>query len=311
MVNAAYVQLVTDVFGAEVMSQFGRDYKADQLEFLRDFEMKKREVTIFIKDSIKFQFPVALAELACDIFMKRKLSDKIEIIRDGLFINADLIRSLFDKTVTNIVQHVHVLLAKPEVKSISTILLVGGFAESTLVKDAIRREFPQKQVINPPDAGLAVLKGAVIYGHRPEVIRARVVRHTYGVRVSKLFDASRHPVENKYIEDGKECCRDVFERLVHQGQSVCTGVTVTYRGVLAADRTTFRVHLYASTSRSPQYVTDPGCTRLGAVEIDMSATKGRRRNITAHFSFGDTEISATVVEDETVKSWKGSVSFLG
>jgi hypothetical protein len=44
----------------------------------------------------------------------------------------------------------------------------------------------------PEDAELAVLKGAVLFGHKPDYIVARIVRHTYGVRIREDFNPDIH-----------------------------------------------------------------------------------------------------------------------
>jgi hypothetical protein len=53
-----------------------------------------------------------------------------------------------------------------------------------------RSEFPKLNVICPSDAVAAVLKGAVMYGHNPELISERICPRTYGISVSAYFDVS-------------------------------------------------------------------------------------------------------------------------
>jgi hypothetical protein len=43
--------------------------------------------------------------------------------------------------------------------------MVGGFSESTILQEHIKKGFPDKNLFIPKEAGLAVLKGAVIFGH--------------------------------------------------------------------------------------------------------------------------------------------------
>ncbi|CAG2210702.1 unnamed protein product [Mytilus edulis] len=49
---------------------------------------------------------------------------------------------------------------------VKSIILVGSFSECSLVQETIRKTFSTRNVIVPEDSGLAVLKGAVIYGHK-------------------------------------------------------------------------------------------------------------------------------------------------
>ena len=96
------------------------------------------------------------------------------------------------------------------------MLLVCGFSESNVVHSAIKRTFPDMTVIIPNETGLAVLKGAVIFGHNPSVIMFRVSRYTYGVDVINEFKSGLYPPEYKiyvtYVNKYK--CKHIFEALV-------------------------------------------------------------------------------------------------
>jgi hypothetical protein len=54
--------------------------------------------------------------------------------------------------------------------------MVGGFSECSLIQEAVQEAFPDKRIIIPEDAGMSVLKGAVLFGHRPDFIRSRVMK---------------------------------------------------------------------------------------------------------------------------------------
>ena len=57
----------------------------------------------------------------------------------------------------------HQLFRHPSVKDVFSILLVGGFAESPMLQEDVKEAFSEIKVTVPQDAGLAVLKGAVVY----------------------------------------------------------------------------------------------------------------------------------------------------
>jgi archaeosine-15-forming tRNA-guanine transglycosylase len=56
-----------------------------------------------------------------------------------------------------------------------------------IIQDKIKSFFPSYRVIVPEDAELAVLKGAVLFGHKPDYIVARIARYTYGVECQEDF----------------------------------------------------------------------------------------------------------------------------
>ena len=70
---------------------------------------------------------------------------------------------------------------------VGTIVMVGGFSESRCLQREISRAFPNKYLVIPEDPGLAVVKGAVIYGHDPKAIVSRIARYTYGVEMAQSF----------------------------------------------------------------------------------------------------------------------------
>ena len=112
---------------------------------------------------------------------------------DKIRMEANLTKTLFDESCKKIIDHMHQLFRHPNVKDVSSILLVGGFAESPMLQEAVREAFRNKKVIVPQDAGLAVLKGAVLYGHEPMTISARVCKYTYGVDIDVEFNKDIHP----------------------------------------------------------------------------------------------------------------------
>ena len=89
------------------------------------------------------------------------------------------------------------LIDNDQLKDVSNIVLVGGYAESKLLQDCIKSKFSSKTVIIPNQPGLAVLKGAVIFGHDPSIIAERICRYTYGIGCSLPFDDKFHEESNQ------------------------------------------------------------------------------------------------------------------
>jgi hypothetical protein len=56
--------------------------------------------------------------------------------------------------------------------------MVGGFAESKIMQSLVRKAFLDRSIIVPQEAGLVVLKGAVIYGHCPRIVSCRIASKT-------------------------------------------------------------------------------------------------------------------------------------
>ena len=73
-------------------------------------------------------------------------------------------------------------------QGIEYLFLVGGFAESPILQNEIRRAFSSiLKVIIPQDVSLTILKGAVLFGLDPTIVNVRRSRLTYGVSVLNRF----------------------------------------------------------------------------------------------------------------------------
>ncbi|KAH3808091.1 hypothetical protein DPMN_136441 [Dreissena polymorpha] len=67
----------------------------------------------------------------------------------------------------------------------------------------IQKAVPGIQVIVPEVAGLAVLKGAVMFGNKPDIISSRVMNYTYGIGGSEFYYETKQPAVKKIYENGK------------------------------------------------------------------------------------------------------------
>ena len=176
--------------------------------------------------------------------------------KDKLRLEHVLFRDFFQTSSGKIVSHVKELLAKAKLANVSTIVLVGGYAESKLLQDFVRTGFSNKTVIVPNQPGLAVLKGAVTFGYDPSVIAERVCRFTYGIEADGVFDEKRHTLESKYTNvDGNLRASSCFDVHCKIGQNVKTDVFQASHSYLpvSVDQISVSLPLYACPRDNPVY----------------------------------------------------------
>lgn len=323
-VDASFINLLADIVGQDVMEAFTSDNKYDFLSLLNIFEAKKRTINPNLIDQITLTIPMSLQEVFCNKkpndSIKAKISeskykDQVTWRMDKFRIAAQLAKTLFDECCSKIVSHIKELFLHPEVKDVPSILLVGGFAESLMLQTAIREAFKNKRLIIPGEAGLAVLKGAVLYGHDPKNISGRICKYTYGVMIKTKFDCTKHPKSKKILFNNIEYCDHIFSIHVRVGEIVEIGepqVKQTYV-VLEPDQTSIEFKIFTSHNKDPTYTTEEGCLQLGTLCIDMPDTsKGVDRGAIVHMTFSGTEITVTAVDrDNPERAVTSKVDFLG
>jgi hypothetical protein len=139
----------------------------------------------------------------------------------------------------------------------------------------MKKAFPHRKFIIPMEAGLAVCKGAVLFGHDPDVILSRICRYTYGQDICKPFDEAIHPVSKFTIIENNLLCKDIFLKFFTVGQEVSLGEanemisTMSFVDDSAMLGRFLPIHLrvYVSDQKYPMYVDDEGCRELGVIEV--------------------------------------------
>lgn len=172
-VNEAFERMIIEIFGSKIFENIKEDYYDEYIDFCRNFEMKKRmseygqRICIAVPYSLlKMLEKETGGKEINNVIQKTCYADKINLKKMKLTIEADLFKGFFREPVNMLVEHLKELMAKDNLSCISTLLMVGGFSESPIIQGVIKNAFPDKNVIVPAEAGLAVLKGAVLFGHQ-------------------------------------------------------------------------------------------------------------------------------------------------
>lgn len=275
-VNTAFIRFLVEILGEEVINKFKWDLIEDFLDLIHEFELKKRE-TDFLKKgtTLKLKVPLSLRELYSEFHKKEfENTEDVSWKRDKMQINPKRFERFFLPTVTNITEHLRSLLDGDRIK-VSTILMVGGFSQCNLVRDAIKQAFPRHHVVIPMDCDLSVLKGAVLYGYRPESITARYCHYSIGISLNKPYDPNQHVGAETFRSGRTLKCGNCFETFFRQGRIVEVGEKESvdvHSDHRTDDRERWRydvkeIEVYATKNPNPKFVTEPGCKRHAMITI--------------------------------------------
>ncbi|VDI63360.1 Hypothetical predicted protein [Mytilus galloprovincialis] len=315
-INEEFMKLLCNVFGDDIIQQF-RDFNGpDYLDLTRQFELKKKTYNRFLKNDIVMRLPFELCDLfetytgrkIEDAICKSKYSGKIKFKKSKLCLSPEVFEDLYADIVLNVTQEIGKILNHPRCKDVSAILMVGGFSESEILQLEIKNAFPDLQFFIPMEGGLAVLKGAVIFGHNPRTFGTRLCNFTYGVNAMLPYSKRRHPESHRVIWNGKPYCSNIFRVLFIVNEEIKEGEVRSIRVIDAFETeeaqekrlSPIRVQIFASDEEDPVYTTDEGC-RLHA-EIVVSPPDGkwpRRVFGTVQLEFAGTEMIGTYISDDT------------
>lgn len=315
-VNQGFKELLSELMGQENVLTYERENPSDWLALMNDFEGKKQGFRVNKERDTNIRLPASFKYLIRRINLSILQSygpAKINFRNNEYMrLAPDVMKSLFRPVLCEIKNHLKRVLQRPQLSRVKTMFLVGGFSDSDLLRQEIGNEFSDRcLILAPRNAGIAVLKGAVMFGKNPAKIAERVVSVTYGADCSRKFDKSIHPEEKRLVVDGREMCINLFNIFVKEDEVARLGGEVKKLYVpLRAESTLISFGFYVATNPNTKFITDKGVTKIGSVSVESpDISRGRDRDIEVCMHFGGTEIVATAVDVTSGNKAETSLNF--
>ncbi|KAG1972741.1 heat shock 70 kDa protein 12A isoform X1 [Pimephales promelas] len=321
-IDYEFEKLLCKIFGQDFIDQFKIKRPAAWVDLMIAFESRKRAAAPDRSNPLNINLPFSFIDYykkfrghSVEHALRKSNVDFVKWSSQGMLrMSPDAMNALFKPTIDHIIQHLTELFDRPEVTDIKFLFLVGGFAESPLLQQAVQNMLQgRSRIIIPHDVGLTILKGAVLFGLDPSIIKVRRSPLTYGVGVLNRFIEGKHPPEKMLVKDGTRWCTDVFDTFISADQSVALGETVKRSYTPAKpSQQVIVIHVYCSEKESAIFISDPGVRKCGTLKLDVSGTESpaARREIQTLMQFGDTEIRAMAIDVATSRSVKASIDFL-
>ncbi|XP_061164545.1 uncharacterized protein LOC133173581 [Saccostrea echinata] len=317
MVNEKIWKMLENIFGRDVILEFKKQ-TADYMEMEYNIELKKRDLTL----ESRLQLPIfpSFSDLCRslrgktykNLVQESPFADIVKVRVGKLVFEPKMVEKIFDMTLSHLFVTVEKILESPSTHGVKDIILVGGFSQSEIIVKQFEKRFRKYKVIIPTDPGLAVLKGAVMFGQDINIITSRISPHTYGFDTMQYFMTGDPQNKRKKIDDTYYCV-DIFEKMVAIGESVDVGKTVEKEVFAAsAEMTKMVLKFYQSNEENPQFVTDKGCECIGELLVDMPDVRGgKERSVLVSIKFGETEIMVCGVDKTTGNRQETKLDLLG
>ncbi|RGB24266.1 hypothetical protein C1646_726562 [Rhizophagus diaphanus] len=227
-------------------------------------------------------------------YVKGTELDQMEEVEWVIELKFEDVKRMFDPIVAKILCLIRTQLNAN--KNCKALFLVGGFSESKYLQARVRKEYGQKikNIRVPTNPMVAIVKGAVQYGLRQEVVATRVLKWTYGTDVARRWK-SDDPV-NRILPGGIVI---EFSKLAVKGEifPVDAGIqTVFTPGHIFQSEVGFDI--YTAENENAKFCDSPGVKLLGNWSINIPITLSVRP-ILFIMSFGEIEIEARAFNLET------------
>lgn len=300
-VDTAFKRALVDITTEEMIENYSRKYPSDFLELCRNFENMKHKFKKGddLSSVTSLRLPFSFIEGCFETFdtdlttliSNSKFKDEIIVKRDRMIIKLKSLKSFFQPACSGIINHVKELLKSPKANGVNTILMAGGFSTSWILQEEIQNAFPYCQVIVPIDAGLAVLRGAVMFGFYPQTITSRIARCTYGVDMNLIFDPAVHDESKKKVIEGVEYCTGIFQKHIIKDQQISFGEasTIQFYVPITQQQKFVSFGIYSSEESNPLYTDSYSCQKIEAIRLNVPAGL-KDRILYVRMNYGYTEI---------------------
>ncbi|XP_052792927.1 heat shock 70 kDa protein 12A-like isoform X2 [Mya arenaria] len=293
-VDNEFFNWIESIFGQKELHNLKKKQICEFFDMVKEFEYKKRNIR---NKNVFIQIPFSLREDAIKIENQIEnlgLSTQVKLIKDKIQIGADVAKGWFSATINNITLLVKTILEEPHLDNVHLVIMVGGFSECKLLQSAMNDVSPNVRVLIPEDAGIAVLKGAVVFAREPRVITSRVMQCSYGINKPVEYDAKEHDCSKAVIENGKKVVH-LFEQFVKINDEVRIGEEIV-KGFKPTSLNETRLDIYSSPHPNPRYISDRGCTKIGEIIVKHESGKTMDEKIfDVLFEFGKTEVFVRVI----------------
>ena len=307
-VDNAFYQIFVKLVGAPMLNAMKEEDPSAYLDIFREFEAVKRTVYTYKDDKVNMSIPRSILDKMCQkhlnedfeaVIQSSLYHDKLILRHDKLRIDTNLIIDMFKQASERIIELISDVLKKMKGSNLEMIVLVGGFSGCKIIQDNIKSFFPSYRVIVPEDTELAVLKGAVLFGHKPDYIAARIARYTYGVDIMVNFNPDIHEPGRCVVRNGMKMCKNILDIYIKTGSVVELGAKITDEFIaMRPFQSEIVFPVYQSTIECPQY-TDVDCTKLGILTVVIQDPSEEIRHFRVNMIFGNTELKITAFDEKS------------
>ncbi|KAJ3289163.1 Heat shock protein 12B [Blyttiomyces sp. JEL0837] len=303
VIDQAFFDMLDALCGKETVAEFRKLRGPEWLKVTEEWERRKCAYDGKEDSDVLVMLPPTLAQIAGQELDNFNSSGRgirygiLEMDGDRIVLSHNVMNNLSRGSITKTVDHISTILDRvPEAKR---ILLMGNFANSPALQLAFRENFENKcsvRVVVPTRPGECVVRGAVILGNRPRNITERRSQFSYGVQIRRKFIEGVHNPTKKVRVDGTDRAEDVASWMIRFGEAVPFGKTVE-KTFFPSRKGQRGIQFFVFEGRGRdgiEYVSDPDCRRLGAIESgDVDPDALDTHGVKFTMLFGNSEILAT------------------
>ena len=300
LINEKIIEILGVVYGKEKIEDIKNKEYDSWEKTLDEIEEKKKQINDNTAENIRINIQFSKMK-SCGY-----MSDNCDIIYNGtkiyysskyVDIPPQIIIDIISQLAFNIVNLINKSFSKTN-ENIDLIVLTGGFSNCKIfekkIRDNFRGSLKELVFLNSPQE--TVMKGAAIFGLRPNQILYRISPVTIGVDNYEFINENDECEKLYKNDDGDiQCLR--YKKFIERGNSIKTNEILKYIIYPLNDE----ISIFYSYDEE---LNENDKNLLETIEIPPSELPLKNRTITVSMKFSN-YINITVMDEESYKSnWK-------
>ena len=184
--------------------------------------------------------------------------------------------------------------------NIESIIFVGGYSSNEILINSIKNNINFENVVflSPSRPLIAVVKGAVLFGLKPEIIKVRKAPYTIGFNADHKWDDRIHSGKGeKFYNEVLKIyqCKNSFDKFIQIGEDISNGKKITH--IFSAKNSRYiYLKFFKTKKENPILYTEENVEPLGQATIDLEKEYPiNERNFEVTLEIGGTYIDAKCV----------------
>ena len=230
LINEKIIEIIEQVYGKDKIEKVKKDNYEAWEKTLDEIEEKKKQIDSNTAENFKLN--IKFNEKKCGY-----MSDNCEGIFNGtkipytsthIDIPSKIIQEIISEIAFNIVNEINKSFSKTN-ENIDLIVLTGGFSSCKIFEEKIRTNFrgSLKELVFLKSPQESVMKGAAIFGLRPNQILYRISPITIGVDTYDYIDENEECEESFNDKEGELRCLN-YQIFVERGKSIKTNEIIKF-----------------------------------------------------------------------------------
>ena len=228
-------------------------------------------------------------------------SSDVRLSENELVISYRKMAEFFEKAIAEITSCVVECVREVnENHKLESVFFVGGFGGCKYLHDRVKEVLGDDiDTFCPRDHKTAIVRGAVLFGQNPSIIKSRIADATYGTYCLRSFDPKLHDREYLvYDDDREEDCNYLFKPFVYKGDIIhADKVLVTTLCPSKHFQKNMHFEIFTTHKKDLKYAKTPEgkivpqVLKIGELTVKMpDTTNDKNREVKLTFDFSHTEI---------------------